>query len=431
MRASRSCPGILVTGGVVIIALLAGCTTPDEGPHPLPEPSVSCGGLPAVVLTPEQQARQDEVNAFLAQRYDEEGWVILKTTETCVGDRWDWLDAASVPGSEVDPPPLPAIELPPDVKLQETELDLHPELQGPPDSVPMLRPSFAPYVFGDVEASSVEDFLAKSVQSLPGKPEGQNRLYAGINMAAPSVRVQTFINGYDGKVEKTITSLLEMAVTCQGSDPATTLELVGVAVSRDRWNFDRDVEPAVTRLQVEFLTAGDATGNRVGGWDGRDIGFRPLKNAKYGPGVALGNSTIGGPVLDSLFEIRNIAGTWWILHNHNWLGYYPPEFFDAMTFEACEVHWYGEVHDFTPTSWTSTDMGSGKFASEGLGNAAYFRQPFYEDPAGMLHWPDGAKEATPNDPLCYTSSGLLVDQGAFFERVMYVGGPGGDSPGCN
>ena len=57
--------------------------------------------------------------------------------------------------------------------------------------------------------------------------------------------------------------------------------------------------------------------------------------------------------------------------------------------------------------------------------------PFYEEPAGMLHWPDSTKEATPNDPLCYTSSGLLVDQGALFERVMYVGGPGGDSPGCN
>lgn len=414
-----------------MIALLAGCTIPDDAPL-LPEPSRTCGDLAAVALTPPQQARQDEVDTFLAQRYLDEGWVILETTETCVGDRWDWLDAASVPGSEVEPPPLPEVELPPGVELQQTELDLHPELQGPPDSVPMLRPSFAPYVFGDVEASSVEDYLAKSVQSVPGKPEGQNRLYAGINMAAPSVRVQSFISGYDGKVEKTIMSLLEMAVTCQGSDPNTTLELVGVAVSRDRWNFDRDDDkPVLTRLQVEFLTAGEATEDEVGGWHGKRTGFKPLKGAKYGPGVALTpTSTIGGPYLDSLFEIRNIAGTWWILHNHRWLGYYPAELFDVMTSEACEVHWYGEVHDGTPTSWTSTDMGSGRFASEGLGNAAYFRQPFYEDPAGMLQWPDGAKEATPNDPLCYTSSGLL-SQGPLFERIMYVGGPGGDSPGCN
>jgi hypothetical protein len=415
-----------------MIALLTGCTTPDdEGPLSLPEPSVSCEGVAPVALTPEQQVRQDEVHSFLAQRYQDEGWVILKTTETCVGDRWDWLDPASVPGSEVEPPPPPVIELPPGTELQLTELDLHPELQGPPDSVPMLRPSFAPYVFGDVEASSVEDFLAKSVQSVPGKPEGQNRLYAGINMAAPAIRVQTFINGYDGKVEKTIMSVLEMAVTCQGPDPAKTLELVGVAVSRDRWNFDRDVEPAVTRLQVEFLTAGDATGPKKGGWHRAPFtDFKPLKNAKYGPGVALGNSTIGGPYLDSLFEIRNIAGTWWVLHNHNWLGYYPTELFDVMTFEACEVHWYGEVHDSTPMSWTSSDMGSEKFAAEGLGNAAYFRQPFYEDPSGTPQWPDGAKEATPNDPLCYTSSGLL-NQGPLFERILFTSGPGGDSPGCN
>jgi hypothetical protein len=105
--------------------------------------------------------------------------------------------------------------------------------------------------------------------------------------------------------------------------------------------------------------------------------------------------------------------------------------FDMMTSEACVVHVYGEVYDGTSASWTSSDMGSGLFAAEGFGKAAYFRRPRYRDLDGTFQWPDGAMEATPNDPLCYTSSGLLVDLAPLFERAVFASGPGGDSPGCN
>lgn len=355
----------------------------------------------------------------------------LKTTRTCSGDVWDWLDAASVPGSEIDPPPVPDIELPSDVELQLTELDGQPELRGPSGSVPMLRPGFGPYVFGEVPADSVEDFVARSVVSVPGQPDGQDRLYAGIYKVTPAIQVQSYINAYEGKVEPKIMSVLEMAVACQGPDPDTTLELVGVAASRDMRNFDSDKSgPAKTRLQVEFLTAGSsATGDNKGGWHtARLKGFIPARGAPYGPGVVLNDPKIGRQ--EGLYEIHNLTGNWWILHNGHWLGHYPAELFDMMTFEACEVYYYGEVYDGTPTSWTSSDMGSGLFAAQGWGKAAHFRKPRYVDTAGMYQWPDGAKEATPIDTLCYTSSGL-INEATIADRIIYTSGPGGDSPGCN
>jgi hypothetical protein len=410
----------------LVMTVFTGCTSLDEDSALLPPPSRVCPSLIQASYTPEQQVKKDEVDLFLAGRYEEEGWVILETTQTCSGDIWDWLDSASVPGSEVEPPPLPDIELPPGTELQLTELDLNPELQGPPNSVPMLRPSFGPYVFGDVEASSVEDFIDNEVTSVPGVPQAQDRRYAGINKVVQSLGVQAYINAYNGKVEETIMSVMEIAVVCQGPDPATTLELVGAAVSRDRRNFDTKLQPTKTRFQVEFITPG-----RKSGWHGTPAkGFTTLRDTPYGPGAVLETSEIGGGIKESLLEIQNIAGTWWVLHNKRWIGYYPSEFFNMMTSEACIVHVYGEVFDETLASWTSSDMGSGLFAEEGFGKAAYFRRPRYRDLAGTFQWPDGAMAATPNDPKCYTSSGLVVDPGLLFDGV-FASGPGGDSPDCN
>jgi hypothetical protein len=70
------------------------------------------------------------------------------------------------------------------------------------------------------------------------------------------------------------------------------------------------------------------------------------------------------------------------------MGYYEASLFKHMDKAACWVQWYGEVyyHD-TRYGWTYTDMGSGLYGETGLGNAAYFRNPFYANPAG-LHWPE-------------------------------------------
>lgn len=140
-------------------------------------------------------------------------------------------------------------------------------------------------------------------------------------------------------------------------------------------------------------------------------------------------------------------GDWWLNHRGNWLGYYSagdlPLF--GSSGEGCYTAWYGEVFDPSPTNWTSTNMGSGRFASEGWKKAAYVRNPYYANENGVALWAEGTGSAGdstgvgsggflagPRDGACYTTSGMLRNAGqSAWERYFYLGGPGGDAAGCN
>jgi len=423
--------GILVVALLGLsVVLLTGCFIPDESTPGdtitrLPDPTIRRVEPP--VLDPAQQKRQDEVDQYLAARYQAQGWQIVDTTQTHLGDIIDWLDPASVPGSQEEPPPtLPPeeMQLPEGALLQLTELDMYPELRGPVGTIPMYRPSFAAYILEDSGASSVEDFI-KNYQ-VPGRPAGETRLYAGLGSIVANKHVASWVNAFGGTIETGTFSLLEMLVACRGPSPSTTREQIGITASRDKANFG----DSVLRLQIEFLTAGDtALGSNIGGWDGKVLGFIPAAGRPYGPGTALMASVVGGTQYESRFDIELFNGNWWVGHNGNWLGYYPGSLFDLIPSSACEVNWYGEVYDRSPTTWTWTDMGSGQFASTGWRNAAYFRDPFYSDTAGTPHWPDGALNLSPNDDACYTRTDLSTGTTPW-DRYFYLGGPGADAPNC-
>jgi hypothetical protein len=287
----------------------------------------------------------------------------------------------------------------------------------------MIRPRFGSYVRGETTATSVEDLIEHQII---GQPPGTDRLYGGYIAPQTNKRVVSWVNDFSGTIEAGTLSLIEMATVCQGTNPDTTMELVGIATSRDRWNFG----DSVLRFQVEFLTAGLMTGDNIGGWDGLRDGFVAATGRPYGPGIALSPvSTVGGTQYTSRFEILLSGGNWWVSHNNNWLGYYPGIRFNLIPSSGCQAHWYGEVFDPTPADWTWANMGSGLFASGGFGQAAYVMTPFYTAPSGVAYWPDGALSA-PSDPACYTKSNLLVG-GPGQERYFFLGGPGGDALGCN
>jgi hypothetical protein len=390
----------------------------------LPEPAVRRVDLP--VLTPEQRARYDEVQRYLARRYRD--YRIVETTQTYLGDIVDWLDPATVPGSEAEPPPRPSLEElrpPPGAELQTTELDRYPELSGPKGTIPVIRPRFAGYVRGETKATSVEDFIQN--RQVPGQPAGRNRLYAGLLASSANKNVVSWINDFGEIIEPGTLSLIEMATVCEGSNPDTTMELVGAATSRDWANFG----DWVLRIQVEFLTAGMQIGDGIGGWDGIRAGFVAAAGRPYGPGIALMPvSMVGGTQYTSRFQILLSGGKWWVSHNGNWLGYYLSSHFDLIPSSGCRAQWYGEVFDPTPTDWTWTNMGSGLFSSGGFGSAAYVMTPYYTAPSGINYWPDGALNAGPVDAACYTKSSLLTG-GPGQERYFFLGGPGGDAVGCN
>jgi hypothetical protein len=161
-------------------------------------------------------------------------------------------------------------------------------------------------------------------------------------------------------------------------------------------------------------------------------GFVPAAGRPYGPGAAVTVSTINGAQFESRFELQLSGGNWWISHNGNWLGYYPGKLFNLINASGCQAHWYGEVYDPSPASWTNTNMGSGRFASEGYGKSAYFRNPFYYDAAGVSQWinPAASFLTFPQDTKCYSTT-PITSAAAPWERSFFLGGPGGEAVGCD
>jgi hypothetical protein len=374
-----------------------------------------------------------------------------------------WIDPSTVEGSQEEPPPLPTpeeMQLPDGVELQLTELDAFPEFRWP-EGIPVLRPSFWAYVLGLSGATSLEDFLTTFV--VPGAPPNPidpdpYRLYAGTTSVVDNQGANVSINSFYGLIEPGTMSLLEMQVGCK--EFGEMWQAVGIASSR-HWalagfpNFG----DFVLRLQVEFFTDGTAAqGNGVGGWSGTwsVTDFVPAQNAPYGPGAAFAPhtvSTVGGPQYESLYQIRRLVDSngyanWWVGHNGHWLGYYPGRLFaqapvSLLSAKACEVSWYGEVHDPTPVplpnpppesppeGWTWTDMGSGFSAEAGWPNAAYFRNPSYIslDAAGTPLWPPSDPSITSDipadlyNPECYTKTALTSGPSPW-DRFYFVGGDG-------
>jgi len=406
------------------------------------------------VLDAEAQKRLEEVEQFVAAQYQAAGWQILGTTQSFLGDLYDWIDPNTVEGSQEEPPPPPTVEemhLPEGVQLQLTELDAFPELRGPENTIPVLRPSFWVYVLGLSGATSLEDFLNTVVApGAPSTPYDPNRLYAGMISRVENQGASVSINAYAAPIEPFTMSVLEMIVGCRNAQDEMW-QYIGIAASRDYATsgfpnfFDWQL-----RLQVEFFSAGSGVvGQGKGGWAGtRSVtDFVPRDGAPYGPGTAFAPqtvSTVGGVQYESIYHIRRFAGSngdinWWVGHNGHWLGYYPGRLFgdgamNLLASNACEVHWYGEVYDDPVKSmpdWTWTDMGSGQFASEGWGKAAYFRNPVYFDAAGNTSWPPSDPTLTFDipqnlyNPNCYTKTELFSGA-APWNLFFYASGPGNE-----
>ncbi len=414
----------------------SGSTSPAA---PLPAPSVWRVNPP--VLNAEQQQRQQEVDQDLAKEYQAQGYRIRETIQTYNNDIVDWMEPSSVEGSQAEPPPPrgEAMQLPPGTQLQRTELDEHPELQGPDGTIPMLRPSYDAYVSGQSGATSLSDYLAH--HGVLGAPASPAHLYAGMRIVADNQGAATWLTAFDGDIESKTFAVLEMIVGCP--DGKGGMEWVGIAASKDLVHHDTAFNKfgGLLRVQVEYSIPDDmAPEGQGGGWEGLNKtrgAFTNVEGWKHAwPGIPIVPAPFGGPPVESYFVIQLFqpaVGTkqWWIGYNGFWLGYYDTSLFKKteMSTKGCEVSWYGEVFDSTPTSWTSTDMGSGLYANTSFGNAAYFRDPYYTDLSGKSSWPDNAKYIAPFNDACYTRSPLYSGISPW-DRWFFLGGPGGDAAYC-
>ena len=142
-----------------------------------------------------------------------------------------------------------------------------------------------------------------------------------------------------------------------------------------------------------------------------------------------------GTQYEHRFDIwQDASGNWWVAHNGNALGYYPANLFTMLNSAACESSWYGEVYDPSPTDWTWTDMGSGELPLAGYGYASYVRDPSLRDALlGLAAYPGDCYpncSPTPYKDECYMRSPLTLSPPPW-SRFFYLGGPGGDAPGCD
>ncbi|HUM03316.1 MAG TPA: neprosin family prolyl endopeptidase [Thermoanaerobaculia bacterium] len=116
---------------------------------------------------------------------------------------------------------------------------------------------------------------------------------------------------------------------------------------------------------------------------------------------------------------------WWLKLNDIWVGYYPISRFDTQGLAGFSEHvdfggeivntWYGGEH-------TTTDMGSGRFPSEGFGAAAYTKKIQYWDLSGNLVDASSLTRSVTN--ASYYDLSLATSGDSNWRHYFYFGGPG-------
>jgi hypothetical protein len=133
--------------------------------------------------------------------------------------------------------------------------------------------------------------------------------------------------------------------------------------------------------------------------------FVQTNNTIYIGGAFGQYSQVGGAQREVklLWYKDGINGHWWLRLGDTWVGYYPRTRFDANGLRdlAELVDFGGEIIDNrTNGRHTLTDMGSGRWPSEGYGYAAYQRTLKYVDTTSSYRDPSSLT-ATRTDRECY------------------------------
>jgi hypothetical protein len=416
----------------LVLAVVAGCTI-YLGPYE--DDTGGTANQSGEVVSPEeaQQAREAEAWSYVANVVYK-GGEVLYSFELPSGDILDFVNRDTLPA----PPELPALPfaltLPPGVELGLTEIEQIPELLDLTlIATPFLRPTFWPYILGETDATSIEDYLAR--YQMPGQPTAANRLYAGLISAKPNRGVSGYVNQFRPEVEFASFSLIELTVACPANGPVQ--EQVGVVLSVDKVNtaFGKNQPLADNELRLHIEYANAQLGYT---WDNLDGRFVANPFRRHQPGEIVPASVLDKTMVEHLLAIFQapVTGDWWIAYNGDLLGYYPASLFTMLNGGACVSAWYGEVAKKMPPKspgWNMT-MGSGEFAEAGLLNAAHVRDPKYYDLGwgGVPPMEDQpfSHAMTPNKPLCYTRSKLTYIPAPWDSTFLFLGGPGGKNPGC-
>jgi hypothetical protein len=193
-----------------------------------------------------------------------------------------------------------------------------------------------------------------------------------------------------------------------------------------------------------FRTNGAASGDWVAGYNALVDGWIQVSSS-VAPGMSLvpWESRTDGSQFSLDVEVRLWEGNWWVKAAGEWAGYYPfckgadsrpcaqGTLFSAAGIrdKADRLDWYGEIFDESAPAATSTDMGSGAFANQRWGKAAYFRNLLFTwAPTKAWWWNAGSISTT--DSACYSADGPYYSSDPNWRNWFYYGGPGKEAAGC-
>ncbi|VAH85999.1 unnamed protein product [Triticum turgidum subsp. durum] len=117
------------------------------------------------------------------------------------------------------------------------------------------------------------------------------------------------------------------------------------------------------------------------------------------------------------------TANWWLMYGEEKtpIGYWPSSLFSHIKDKGIFSYWGGFVQGPTASS-DSAQMGSGHFASEGYGKAAFMRNIQIVDINNKLVTPNRHKDLLgTSDKTKYSIGGYVVDNHGMH---MYYGGPG-------
>jgi hypothetical protein len=320
--------------------------------------------------------------------------------------------------------------------MVQTEVQVDPKARGPEGTVPVV-PFNVEYYLEHVPnlPENPADVFKKPP---PPSPDSNGRYYGVWRREGTFFGTGGQINIWEtaGPVDSE-TSIAQTAVI--RGDPMQAIEAGKIEL--DTLNGNKR-----PHFFTFYRTSGEATGDWVGGYNAiAQRGWIQVSHT-VAPGMSLVNfaSKIDG-TQDALdLEVRLWNGNWWVRAAGEWAGYYPAciggssppcssgtLFSDAgIRDKADRLEWFGEVYESSAPTPTKTEMGSGKFASDGLGKAAFFRNlTFYWQPTTYGWWNSGTPTAT--DSGCYSVAGPFYSQTDPWHNWFFYGGSGKGAAGCH
>jgi len=380
--------------------------------------------------------RRERLRDYLANRRARLD--IVATTVTDSGQVIDWIPRSSQTrdGVVASPPPLER-SLPAGDATATFELIEQPHARGPAGTVPILRRDVDEVLNGDLPAG-VDDFLSKYGRAAdrgvvldrssgdPAQPGEAAHEYAYSGQRVQNFGGDGFLNVWDPYVFKSSEFSLAQVAVSRGTKGAAVQTVE--AGWQDYCDLYGDYSP---HLFIFYTTNGyDSQGDNIGGYNLDVDGFVQVSSEIF-PGARItGFSSLGGHMKVLSFRVQLYRSNWWIRIKDQWVGYYPAKLFskNGLRYSAEKIHWYGEIVDADDDINSSTDMGSGQFASEGYKKAAYMRNlRTYHLSDGFAHDydPDLFLES---DPGCYTLK-VHALSGTAWGSYLWYGGPG-KNPDC-